>query len=397
MKMKIRLSIVMFIQFFIWGSWYITMGTYLKYTLHFSGAQIGLAYSTAAIASMISPFIIGMIADRYFSANRVMAFLNAVGVILLCLLTQVKEFSLFFPLLLLYTICYMPTTALCNSVSMVNLANPTKEFSRIRLLGSIGWIAAGVLVSFLKIETLATPFYIAAIASALGIFITLWLPYRAPERIIGIKWTQIIGIDAFRLIKDKPFAIIFIFSVLTCIPLSFYDSFTNVFLNSMQVQNAAAVMCSGQIVEIICLILFPLLFVKLRYKGSIGLSILIWTFLYGLLALSAYTNNTLWSYIALPLHGFCFTFFFVSGQLFVDEKAPASLRNSAQGLIAFATYGVGKYSGALISGQIVDLFTRNGVADWTSVWLFPMIFIFVVFVGFITLFKEKKVVSPVSE
>ncbi|GAB1360607.1 nucleoside permease [Porphyromonadaceae bacterium] len=373
------------------------MGTYLKYTLHFSGAQIGLAYSTAAIASMISPFIVGMIADRYFSANRVLAFLNAVGVVLLCLLTQVKEFSLFFPLLLLYTICYMPTTALCNSVSMVNLANPTKEFSRIRLLGSIGWIAAGVLVSFLKIEALATPFYIAAIASALGILITLWLPYRAPERIAGIKWTQIIGIDAFRLIKDKPFAIIFIFSVLTCIPLAFYDSFTNVFLNSMQVQNAAAVMCSGQIVEIICLILFPLLFVKLRYKGSIGLSILIWTFLYGLLALSAYTNNTLWSYIALPLHGFCFTFFFVSGQLFVDEKAPANLRNSAQGLIAFATYGVGKYSGALISGQTVDLFTRDGVADWTSVWLIPMIFIFVVFVGFITLFKEKKVVSPVSE
>ncbi len=397
MKMKIRLSIVMFIQFFIWGSWYITMGTYLKYTLHFSGAQIGLAYSTAAIASMISPFIVGMIADRYFSANRVMAFLNAVGVVLLCLLTQVKEFSLFFPLLLLYTICYMPTTALCNSVSMVNLANPTKEFSRIRLLGSIGWIAAGVLVSFLKIEALATPFYIAAIASALGIFITLWLPYRAPERIVGIKWTQIIGIDAFRLIKDKPFAIIFIFSVLTCIPLAFYDSFTNVFLNSMQVQNAAAVMCSGQIVEIICLILFPLLFVKLRYKGSIGLSILVWIFLYGLLSLSAYTNNTLWAYIALPLHGFCFTFFFVSGQLFVDEKAPANLRNSAQGLIAFATYGVGKYSGALISGQTVDLFTRNGVADWTSVWLIPMIFIFVVFVGFVTLFKEKKEINPVSK
>lgn len=395
--MKIRLSIVMFIQFFIWGSWYITMGTYLKYTLHFSGAQIGLAYSTAAIASMISPFIVGMIADRYFSANRVMAFLNAVGVVLLCLLTQVKEFSLFFPLLLLYTICYMPTTALCNSVSMVNLANPTKEFSRIRLLGSIGWIAAGVLVSFLKIEALATPFYIAAIASALGIFITLWLPYRAPERIVGIKWTQIIGIDAFRLIKDKPFAIIFIFSVLTCIPLAFYDSFTNVFLNSMQVQNAAAVMCSGQIVEIICLILFPLLFVKLRYKGSIGLSILVWIFLYGLLSLSAYTNNTLWAYIALPLHGFCFTFFFVSGQLFVDEKAPANLRNSAQGLIAFATYGVGKYSGALISGQTVDLFTRNGVADWTSVWLIPMIFIFVVFVGFVTLFKEKKEINPVSK
>ena len=395
--MKIRLSIVMFIQFFIWGSWYITMGTYLKYTLHFSGAQIGLAYSTAAIASMISPFIVGMIADRYFSANRVMAFLNAVGVVLLCLLTQVKEFSLFFPLLLLYTICYMPTTALCNSVSMVNLANPTKEFSRIRLLGSIGWIAAGVLVSFLKIEALATPFYIAAIASALGIFITLWLPYRAPERIVGIKWTQIIGIDAFRLIKDKPFAIIFIFSVLTCIPLAFYDSFTNVFLNSMQVQNAAAVMCSGQIVEIICLILFPLLFVKLRYKGSIGLSILVWIFLYGLLSLSAYTNNTLWAYIALPLHGFCFTFFFVSGQLFVDEKAPANLRNSAQGLIAFATYGVGKYRGALISGQTVDLFTRNGVADWTSVWLIPMIFIFVVFVGFVTLFKEKKEINPVSK
>lgn len=389
--MKFRLSSIMFIQFFIWGAWYVTMGTYLGQTLNFSGTEIGLAYGTAAIASIISPFVVGMIADRFFSANRVMAFLNLLGLVLLYFLAQAKEFSVFFPLLLLYTICYMPTTGLVNSISMANLKDPAKEFSRIRLLGSIGWIAAGLLVSFLKIEDQSTPFLVAAAASIVGVGLALWLPYKAPEKSTEkLKITQLIGLDAFKLLKDRQFAVVFIFSALTCIPLSFYDSFTNLFLNSMNVSNAAAAMSMGQVVEIFCLFAFPFLFLKLRYKGSIGLAILVWTSLYGLLALTALTAQTFWVYMALPLHGFCFTFFFVSGQLFVDEKSPSNLRNSAQGLFVFATYGIGKYLGTFVSGQTVDHFTANGVPDWISVWTVPMVMAIVIFIGFFICFKEKR-------
>jgi len=391
---KLQLSAMMFIQFFIWGAWYVTMGTYLGQTLHFTGVQIGLAYGTAAIASMISPFIVGMIADRFFSANQVMAFLNLIGAGLLFWLTQIKDFSLFFPVLFAYTICYMPTTALCNSISFTNLRDPGKEFSRIRLLGSIGWIVAGVLVSFLKVEHLATPFLIAGISSVVGIILALLLPYKKPERSKEkVSFIKMLGFDAFKLTKERSFSVLLIFSALTCIPLAFYDSFTNLFLNNIGIQNAAAAMSMGQIAEIIFLFTFPFFFAKLRYKGSIGMAMVVWMALYGFFALGASTGINAFIYTALPFHGFCFTFFFVSGQLFVDEKAPSCLRNSAQGLIAFATYGVGKYLGTLIAGNVVDQFAVNNSYDWISIWLVPFILTTVIFISFMLFFKENKTVQ----
>lgn len=387
---KLQLSAMMFIQFFIWGAWYVTMGTYLGQTLHFSGVQIGLAYGTAAIASMISPFIVGMIADRFFSANHVMAFLNIVGAGLLFWLTQIKEFSLFFPVLFAYTICYMPTTALCNSISFENLKDPGKEFSRIRLLGSIGWIAAGVLVSLMNVEHLSTPFLVAGISSVVGAGLAMMLPYKKPER--GkekVSLFRMLGFDAFKLTKERSFSLLLLFSALTCIPLAFYDSFTNLYLNDIGIKNAAAAMSLGQIAEIIFLFTFPFFFAKLRYKGSIGVAILVWIALYGFFALAASTDIKAFIFAALPLHGFCFTFFFVSGQLFVDEKSPSNLRNSAQGLIAFATYGVGKYLGTLVAGNVVDNYTNGGAYDWVTIWSAPLIMITLIFIGFMFFFKEK--------
>ena len=393
--MKLQLSAMMFIQFFMWGAWYVTMGTYLGKTLGFTGTQVGLAYGTVAIASMISPFIVGMIADRYFSANRVMAFLNLVGAGLLIALTQVKEFSIFFPLLLLYAVCYMPTTALCCSICFENLKDPSKEFSRIRLLGSIGWIIAGVILSALKVEAEPTPFIIAAIASVLGAIVCLFLPYKAPVKSAEkVSIATMLGFDAFKLVKDRSFCLLLIFSALTCIPLGFYDSFTNLFLNNMEMSNTAAAMSLGQLAEIFFLFTFPFFFAKLRYKGSIGVAILVWMSLYGFFALTASTGNTNFVYAALPLHGFCFTFFFVSGQLYVDEYSPTSLRNSAQGLIAFATYGVGKYFGTLVAGETVDFYSANGTHDWTSIWFVPFVVITIIFVLFMLFFKEgKKIVD----
>ncbi|MCE5178330.1 MAG: MFS transporter [Porphyromonadaceae bacterium] len=391
-KKKTQLSLMMFFQFFIQGSWYVTMGTYLGNTLRFSGVEVGLAYSTAAIAAIVSPVVVGMIADRFFSANRVLAFLNITGAFLLVWLTQIDQFALFFPVLLLYTICFMPTMSLCNSISFDNLTDSAKEFSRIRLFGSFGWIIAGLLISSMNLEQLSTPFLIAAGISLLSGLYAFTLPYKAPEkRTEKVTVGQILGFDAFKLTKDRSFLVLLVFSAITCIPLAFYDSFTNLFLVNVGISNAAAAMSMGQVAEVIFLFAFPLIFLKLHYKGSIVAAIVAWLLMYGFFALGAHTGEVGFIYAVLPFHGFCFTFFFVSGQLFVDEKAPSSLRNSAQGLIAFATYGVGKYLGSLIAGNVVDRYsTVQGAYNWVSVWTVPFVMTLVVLIGFIALFKEKK-------
>ncbi|WP_019539864.1 MFS transporter [Proteiniphilum acetatigenes] len=388
---KTQLSLMMFFQFFIQGSWYVTMGTYLGQTLHFTGVQIGLAYSTAAIAAIISPVIVGMLVGGFFSANRVLAFLNITGAVLLVWLTQINNFSLFFPVLLLYTICFMPTMSLCNSISFDNLLEPSKEFSRIRLFGSFGWIISGILISSMNLEPLSTPFLSVGASFLAGLYAFL-LPYKAPEkRAEKVTVGQILGFDAFKLTKDKSFLVLLVFSALTCIPLAFYDSFTNLFIVNVGINNAAAAMSMGQVAEVIFLFAFPLLFLKLRYKGSIVSAIVAWVLMYGFFALGAHTGQTGFIYAVLPLHGFCFTFFFVSGQLFVDEKAPSSLRNSAQGLIAFATYGVGKYLGTLVAGNVVHQYTTaQGAYNWVAVWIVPFVMAVVILIGFVGLFRENK-------
>jgi nucleoside transporter len=387
---KTQLSLMMFFQFFIQGSWYVTMGTYLGKTLGFSGMQIGLAYSTAAIASIISPVIVGMIADRFFSANRVLAFLNIVGSLLLLWLTRIESFTLFFPVLLLYSICFMPTMSLTNAISFSNLAEPTKEFSRIRLFGSFGWISAGLIISAMGIETHATPFLIGAGISFLSGLYALVLPYKAPVKAAGkVTVRQILGFDAFKMTREKSFLILLVFSALICIPLAFYDTFTNLFIIGEGIENAAAAMSLGQIAEVVFLFSFPFFFRKLGYKGSIVGAMIAWIIMYGFFTLGAFTGETAFLYGVLPLHGFCFTFFFVAGQLYVDEKAPASLRNSAQGLIAFATYGVGKYGGTLIAGNVVDRYTVGDHYNWTAIWIVPLIMAAVFTVGFVLLFREN--------
>lgn len=388
---KSKLSIMMFFQFFIQGSWYVTMGTYLGQTLNFTGVQIGLAYGTAAIAAIISPVIVGMIADKFFSANKVLAFVNILGAFLLFWLSRIDHFSLFFPVLLAYTICFMPTMSLTNSISFENLRNPAKEFSRIRLFGSFGWIGAGVLISALGIEAFSTPFLLAAMVSLIAGIHALVLPYKAPVKSTEkAKIGQILGFDAFKLTKERSFLVLLIFSVLICIPLAFYDSFTNLFITDIGIKNAAASMSMGQVAEVIFLFTFPFFFAKLKYKGSIVAAIIAWVAMYGFFALGAYTGQMAFIYLVLPLHGFCFTFFFVAGQLYVDEQAPSTLRNSAQGLIAFATYGVGKYLGTLVAGSVVDQNTLAGTYDWDSVWMVPFVMAVVILIGFIVFFKENK-------
>ncbi|MCK9506968.1 MAG: MFS transporter [Pigmentiphaga sp.] len=384
----------MFLQYFIQGSWYVTMGTYLGQTLHFTGVQIGLAYSTAAIAAMVSPVFIGVIADRFFSPNIVLSFLNIVGALMLFALTKITDFSLFFPVLLIYSICFMPTMSLTNAISLENLSHPAKEFSRVRLFGSIGWIAAGLIISKWGLEPFATPFLIGASISLFAGFFALIIPSKKPVKSVEkLSVSHILGFEAFKLMKEKSFLVLLLISTLICIPLAFYDSFTNLFITNIGIPNAAAAMSLGQVVEIIFLFSFPFFFAKLKYKGSISAAGIAWIVMYGFFALGALTGNNGFIFSVLPLHGFCFTFFFVAGQLYVDEKAPASLRNSAQGLLAFATYGVGKYAGTLIAGNVVNTNTSNGVYNWVLIWLIPLSITIIVLAAFIIFFKEKRITN----
>ena len=240
------------------------MGTYLGQTLKLQVFN-GLAYAFAI--AIISPVFIGMIADRYFSPNRVLFVLNTIGAIILVLLTRITNFSLFFPVLLIYSICFMPTMSLTNSISFDNLKEPSKDFSRIRLFGSLGWIGAGLIISSRGLEPFATPFLIAAGISMFAGLFALLLPYKKPIQVENkISVSQILGFDAFKLTKDRSFFVLILISTLTCIPLAFYDSFTNLYITNVGIGNAAAAMSLGQVAEIIFLFTFPFFFLKLDIK-----------------------------------------------------------------------------------------------------------------------------------
>lgn len=391
LKVRFQLSSMMLLQYFVWGCWYVTMGNYLMKTLNFNGEEVGHAYGTFAIAAMVSPFFVGMIADKYFAIERLLGVLHLIGGILLFAISEVHTFGSFYVLLLAYSFCYTPTMALSNTLSFSQLKDPGKEFPGIRVLGTIGWIIAGLTIGFLGIEDKATFFKIAAgISILLGLY-CFTMPHVPPKKDQGKKtFSQILGLDAFKLFKEKDFVIMIVSSVLICIPLMFYYSFTNAFLNETGMTNAAGKMTMGQMSEIIFLLIMPFFFKRLGVKKMVLIGMAAWILRY---LLFAYGNNEtmVWMfYLGIILHGICYDFFFVTGQIFVDKRAPENLRNSAQGLITFATYGLGFYIGTIASGKIVDLYViSDNMHDWNTIWLFPAVFSVLVLIFFAIFFKDK--------
>jgi nucleoside transporter len=375
---RMRLSAMMFIQYFVWGSWYVTLATYLGQTLKFSGGQIGMAYGTTALAAMISPFFVGMVADRFFSTEKILAVLHLTGGFLMYWVSQLKTFSSFYPVLLGYTLCYMPTLALTNSLSFHHMNDPQREFPRIRVLGTLGWIAAGLIVGRLRLEPSGIPLKIAACSSFfLGLF-CLALPHTPPKR-RGSRITlgAILGLDALRLMKDWSFTVFVLGSFLVCIPLQFYYAFTNLFLNESGVAEPASKMTLGQMSEIFFLLVMPYFFKRLGVKKMILIGIGCWVARYLLFSFGN-SSSLIWMfYLGILLHGVCYDFFFVTGQIFVDQKASVTIRGAAQGFIAFVTLGVGMFIGAWASGQIVQSY-GNMIGqgeilrhNWHQIWLVP--------------------------
>jgi nucleoside transporter len=369
---RIKLSVMMFLEYFVWGAWYVTMGTYLLQTLKFSGTESGSAYGTTALAAMVSPFFVGMVADRFFATEKILATLHIVGALLLYYVSTLSSFGQFYPVLLIYTLCFMPTLALTNSLSFHQMKSPEKEFPGIRVLGTIGWIVAGLIIGWLRVESSAFQFQLAAGASALLGVYSLFLPHTPPQKLgHRVEIRDILGLDALQLMKERSFAIFVLGSFLVCIPLQFYYAFTNPFLNEIGVVNAAGKQTLGQMSEIGFMLLMPLFFVRLGVKNMLLVGMAAWMARY---TLFAYGNNDamVWMlYVGILLHGVCYDFFFVTGQIYVDKKASLQIRAAAQGFIAFVTLGAGMFIGSYLSGWVVDQYVVNGVHDWRSIWLIP--------------------------
>lgn len=400
---KTQLSAMMFLEFFIWGAWFVTLGTFMGNNLNATGAETGMAYSTQSWGAIIAPFIIGLIADRFFNAEKILGVLHLVGAVLMFQMSRTSEFALFYPYILGYMICYMPTLALVNSVSFNQMTNPAKEFSLVRVWGTIGWITAGLAISYIfhwdsaeNIQSgmLQNTFLISAIASLLLGILSFTLPKTPPtvSKNEKVTFSDILGLDALKLLKDRNFLIFFISSILICIPLAFYYQNANPFLSEIGLENPTGKMTIGQISEVLFMLLLPVFFNKYGFKKTILLGMLAWVIRYILFAYGNAGESTYMLLIGIALHGICYDFFFVSGQIYTDSKAGKKIKSAAQGLITLATYGVGMLIGFWIAGKTSDtnLISQNN-HDWYQIWMFPAIFAFVVLLIFAFFFKNEKI------
>jgi nucleoside transporter len=398
-----QLSFMMFLEFFIWGGWFVTLGTFLGNNLNATGAETGMAYSTQSWGAIIAPFIIGLIADRFFNAERILGVLHIIGALLMYQMSQTTDFNVFYPYVLGYMIAYMPTLALVNSVSFNQMTDPAKEFSYIRVWGTIGWIVAGLGISYffhwdspeaIQEGMLQNTFLMTAIASGvLGLF-SFTLPKTPPKvnKDEKIKIGDILGFEAIKLLKNRNFLIFFLSSILICIPLAFYYQNANPFLAEIGVDNPTGKMTIGQISEVLFMLLLPVFFKRFGFKMTLILGMLAWAVRYILFAYGNSGELTFMLLIGIALHGICYDFFFVSGQIYTDTKAGEKIKSAAQGLITLATYGVGMLIGFWVAGKISDTYLlEDGLHSWKEIWLFPAGFAVVVLILFALFFKNEKV------
>ncbi len=390
----------MFLEFFIWGTWFVTLGTFLSQNLGATGLEMANVFSTQSWGAIIAPFIIGLIADKYFNAERILGVLHLVGAFLMYQLYNAPNVGVFYPYVLAYMILYMPTLSLANSVSFRQLKNPEKEFSAIRVWGTIGWIVAGLAISYVfKWDEgeglLRNTFMMASIASlVLGLF-SFTLPKTPPiksETTGKRSVSEILGLDAIRLLSNKNFLVFFVSSVLICIPLAFYYQNANLFLTEIGLENPTGKMTIGQFSEAFFLLLLPVFFSRFGFKQTIMVGMLAWAIRY---LLFAYGNAGEMAYmliLGIALHGICYDFFFVSGQIYTDAKAGERYKSSAQGLITLATYGVGQLIGFWVAGFVSEYYKNNPTNDpfWQNVWLVPAGIAAVVLFLFMLFFKNEK-------
>lgn len=403
-----KLSAMMFLEFFIWGGWFVTLGTFLGNNLDATDSQIGLAFATQSWGAIIAPFIVGLIADRFFNAERILGLIHLVGAVLMYQMANATEFAVFYPYVLGYMILYMPTLALVNSISFRQMKDPSQDFAKIRVLGTIGWIVAGLVISYvfswdsqeaIRQGYLENTFMMCAVASAiLGLF-SFTLPNTPPkvDKSEEISIREILGLDALAMLKDRNFLIFFVSSILISIPLAFYYQNANPFLAEIGVNNPTGLMTIGQVSEVLFMLLIPVFLTRFGIKKTLLVGMLAWAVRYVLFAYGDTGSLMFMLIIGIALHGLCYDFFFVAGQIYTDSKAGEKFKSSAQGLITLATYGVGMLIGFWAAGQISEAYVVGDTHEWMMIWLIPAIFAAAIFFIYWLTFKPEDIEYDVSE
>jgi nucleoside transporter len=398
-----RLSIMMFLQFFVWGAWYTTIAVYM--TNEGMGTLTHWPYTVNPIAAIAAPFFVGLVADRFFPTERVFGILHLLGGVLLLAAPQtVGNPTLFIVMLLLYNLCYMPTIALSNSLAFHNIADQEKQFPRIRVWGTIGWIIAGLFISFglakfvtgVRPEQTALPLYTAGVASLVLAAFSFTLPHTPPRaRGQAVSARSVIGLDAFQQLGSRPFYVFIISALLLCIPLAAYYNFTQLYLATARVENIAATQTLGQVSETVFMFLMPFFFARLGVKKMLLLGMASWVLRYALFALGA-PDAVYWMIVGgILLHGLCYDFFFVTGMIYVDKKSTSAIRGQAQGFFVFVTYGVGMLIGAQVAGNVYNRFLAGApgltLDQWQRFWWLPAGFAAAVLVFFALAFYDREV------
>ncbi len=413
MNIKLRLVILVFLQYFVWGAWLISLGGYAGLPVNegglgFNGIQIGSLFATMGIASLFMPGLLGIIADRWVNAEKVLGISHILAALFLILASQVKEYSVFYPLLLLHTFFYMPTISLTNSVSYnaleKNGLNTVTDFPPIRVWGTVGFIAAMWAVDIGGFARNPVQLYISAGAGILMALYSFTMPATPPSKEEKKQgWVSAMGLDAFVLFKRKKMAIFFFFSMLLGCSLQitnafggpFLDSFKTTYPDSFGVQHPNLLLSISQISETLCILLIPFVLQKFGIKRVIMISMFAWVLRFGLFGLGNPADKLYLLVLSMIVYGMAFDFFNISGSLFVENETDKSIRSSAQGLFMIMTNGLGAIIGSYASGWVVEHFTINGITHWQSVWFTFAAYSLVIFIIFPFVFKPKS--KPFSE
>ena len=401
-----RLCIMMFIQFFIWGAWYVTGPNYLE-TIGFEAEDFGWTYSVGPIAGMISPFLVGMIADRFLPSQIVLGILHLIGTAGMYVATTFMTVENPSPdtiniVFFCFMLSFFPTVAIVNTVAMSNIADTEKTFPMIRVFGTIGWIAAGLTVSWLGADATIGQFYLAIGASAVMGLYSFTLPNTPPPaKGTPFSASQAIGLDAMSLLKDRSFFVFMIGSFLICIPLAFYYQMAARFITDAGMENPAAKMTLGQMSEVLFMLALPIFLKLYGIKTTLLVGMIAWVVRYAMFSFGA-DDGVVWMMIGgILLHGICYDFFFVTGQIYTDKIAPPEIRSQAQGMLVFFTLGLGMFIGALVAGKIEAAHTvmvkatepgadPGKMVEWASLWLKPAGMAAVVMLLFAFAFSGKK-------